>query len=367
MEPRRGEFFSFLLLGLVVCAPAGVALAEYSGGLGTPEQPWRISTPNDLATLSKTPGHWGNNFVQLLNIDMKGHDPIGPIGTSDARFTGTYQGAGFRILDLTLLGATQAQPGGDGLFGVVAGMGVDPVIQRVILENPMVLGASQDTGALVGRLESGIVRWCGVKGGYVSGTTNTGGLAGQVLAQATVKECYSTTFVMGAMRVGGLVGLNCGLVEECYCADNSVTHWGQWPTVPDSVDLGGLVGCNSTGRITGCYANCARIWSQPSGFVSVHAGGLVGRWILNPDEMPFPPFSFSNQDTPGLAWPTRNALGAPSSTDSTAWSNIVAQSVPMNATSGWLLRQRSTFKYWDFNYVWTIQDNDTPKLQEVPQ
>lgn len=368
MSPAQREFFSSILLGVLCTASAVTARAEYSGGLGTAEQPWIIGTPSDLITLARTPGHWGNHFVQSLDIDMKGHGPIGPIGTSDARFTGTYQGTGSRILNLTLLGGTQAQPGGDGLFGVVMGTGTDPVIQRVILENPMVMGASEDSGGLVGRLEGGTVRWCGVRGGYVSGTGNTGGLAGHVLAQATVQECYATTFVLGAVRVGGLVGCNAGVVQECYCTDHSVTHWGPQPTDADEVCLGGLVGCNDAGRILGCYAHCARIWSRPGATVTVYTGGLVGRWILDPEERLFPPYSFSNQDTPGLVQPVRNALGAPSSTDNTAWSNLVGQSVPMNATSGWLLRERSTFKpLWDFEYVWTIQDNDTPRLRGVPQ
>jgi hypothetical protein len=38
MEPRRGIFFSFQVSGLVVCASTVCA-----------EQPWRISTPDDLA------------------------------------------------------------------------------------------------------------------------------------------------------------------------------------------------------------------------------------------------------------------------------------------------------------------------------
>ena len=345
MKPSRWELFSILLLGVMIYLCAGTAQAEYSGGLGTAEQPWRISTPNDLDTLSKTPGHWGGSFVQLLDIDMKGHDPIGPIGAFDVQFTGTYQGAGFRILNLIILSANQAQPGGDGLFGLVAGTGVDPVIQCLIIENPTVMGASADTGGLVGRLESGTVQWCGVKGGYVSGTTRTGGLVGTNVA-GLVSQCYSTTMVEGTSYCGGLVGENLdgGTVMDCYATGRVIMR--PLCLLDQGYRAGGLIGV-SRGGVSTCYAASAvSLLPASNGACAGCSGGLMGAVI--PGSVPFSSV-FANVCSAALS---DEAVGCGT------LSSGGAQAVSSEA-----LTQKDTFRYWDLDTVWYIPAGGTPRLR----
>lgn len=356
-----GTFSSGLLvvLALVLAGP-GQAKDKYSGGQGTAAKPWVIRTPADLSALAAAPADWDNCFVQDGAIDMAGQDPISSIGTFHVPFTGTYDGGGFAIRDVMILAAVQSQPGGDGLFGVVRGGPADVTISGLVLDNPTVLGASTDTGGLVGRMESGTIEQCAVTGGYVSGTANTGGLAGQVRAEAAVRECCSTTCVLGAGVIGGLVGFNAGVIEDCYARDNTLAQWGPWPQPPDSVDVGGLVGRNNAGWLATSYADCNRVLLRTGvSVVAVNVGGLVGAWVpAGSTEYLFVPNNYSCRETTGLAAVSNNAIGWPNSTDLTRWNNLVAASVSAAA-----LHQKSTFKHWDFEYVWTIEAGEMPKLQ----
>jgi len=362
MNTKGWAVYSLGMMMALVCVLAthGAAKDKYSGGDGSASKPWVISTPNDLSVLAATSKHWNNHFVQGAAIDMSGQDPITSIGTFGTPFMGTYDGGGFAIANVTILAPSQSQPGGDGLFGVVQGNGADITIQKLILANPAVLGASADTGGLVGRMESGTVQQCAVTGGYVSGTINTGGLAGQVRAEAAVRECYATACVLGAKAVGGLIGLNAGVVEDCYCRSNTLAQWGDWPQSPDAVDVGGLVGRNSAGWIATSYAACDRMLLRSTGaLVPVNTGGLVGTWLAaGSAEYLFIPNNYCSKETLGLEAASNNAIGSPSSTDLTHWSNLVAASVSVAA-----LHQKSTFKHWDFDYVWTIEAGDMPRLQ----
>ncbi len=345
----------------LVCVLAGYGRtqAQYGGGQGSAAKPWVIHTPAHLATLAASPVNWGDCFVQDHLLEMSGLAPITPIGSFETPFTGTYNGGGYTIRNVTILSGVLSQPGGDGLFGVVHRSGNDAAIKKLIVENATVLGAATDTGGLVGRLQRGTVRQCGVKGGCVSGTVNTGGLVGQIWAQGAVQECYATARVLGAARIGGLVGLNAGIVTDCYSRNNAVAQWGDWPPIGGSVSVGGLVGYNQSGWIGTSYADCERVQSRSDVTIFlVTRGGLVGAWLPGGSTPYVVSGNYSSQETVGLASSTNNALGMPTGTDPTQWYNLVATSVPDAA-----LRQRSTFRGWDFDYIWTICAGETPKLR----
>lgn len=361
MKSRGWSALSLRMMVALVCVLAGHGSAQnkYNGGLGTAGKPWVIHTPADLAALAADPNDWDDRFLQDRLLEMSGLDPIRPIGTFEQPFTGAYNGGGYTIRNLTILGAAQSQPGGDGLFGVVQGNGTGVTIQKLILENATVLGASTNTGGLIGRIGNGIVQQCGVKGGCVSGTVNTGGLIGQVEADAAVRECYATAHVLGAERVGGLVGLNAGVVADCYSKSNAVAQWGDWPPIGESVNVGGLVGFNFAGWIATSYADCDRVLFRADVTLTpINRGGLVGAWVPGGSAPYVVSGNYSSRDTAGLAATGNNALGTPTSASLTHWSNLVATSVPDAA-----LRQRSTFKGWDFDFTWTMDCDGTPTLK----
>ena len=112
---------------------------------------------------------------------------------------------------------------------------------------------------LFGYIDSGSeVKNVGLENAMVSGGSYVGGLVGKNFL-GTVSGCYSTGSVFGDWYVGGLVGENWyGTVSGCYSTGS----------VSGRYDVGGLVGGNG-GTVSGCYST-----GSVSGEYEV--GGLVG-------------------------------------------------------------------------------------------
>jgi hypothetical protein len=115
-------------------------------------------------------------------------------------------------------------------------------------------------GSLVGRLMSGIITNCDVRGGSVSGSHNSvGGLVGYNWA-GTINNCSSSSNVTGRHDIGGLMGTNSGTITNSY-SEGSVSG--------TQYSVGGLAGGNS-GTITNCY-------SEANVLGHGYVGGLAGR------------------------------------------------------------------------------------------
>lgn len=171
-----------------------------------------------------------------------------PIGTYDHyynRYTGTFDGGGHTITELTI-----NQSGTDhvGLFGCIGGRGT---VKNLTLENVNIIG-HDNVGGVVGSTDydSSTVTDCTVSG-TVSGNSNVGGVVGY--NNSSVTACYHASgSVSGANFVGGVVGFTNHRVTACYNASGDVMGTG------DSV--GGVAGYNDMGAtITACY------WSNYDG------------------------------------------------------------------------------------------------------
>ena len=154
-----------------------------------------------------------------------------PIGSWDARFTGTFDGQGYEIRDLFI---NRPDEGYVGLFGVVDEGGR---IEDIGVVNADVT-SKEVVGGLVGGVE-GTVSNCYATG-TVSGYGGVGGLVGGIEAGNTVSDSYSSGNVSGEEGVGGLVGINIGAVSNSY-ATGSVTG---------GAYVGGLVGGENEGEGT---------------------------------------------------------------------------------------------------------------------
>ena len=104
-----------IILFIVLKLSCSAVYAQYSGGSGTSGDPYQIATTDDLIDLSSSSSDWSKYFVQTSNItfdedetsvDWNGDgnlsDPNGfsPIGNSTTKFTGSYDGKGYRITNL---------------------------------------------------------------------------------------------------------------------------------------------------------------------------------------------------------------------------------------------------------------------------
>ena len=177
--------------------------------------------------------------IDLVGISFQ-HAPIA-FDTNETKadfqgtgFSGTFDGKGHKIYNLTVGGS-----GYLGLFGRVAG----GLITDLALEDVVVLGADSYIGGLVGYNSAGWLTNCYTTGS-VAGTSSVGGFVGYV-ESGSLLNCYSTCFLSGGSRSGGLVGYNgSGLLFNCYSSGM---------VIGGTYSYGGLVGYNSGGTVTNCF------------------------------------------------------------------------------------------------------------------
>jgi len=218
-------------------------LPTFSGGSGTADDPYLISTPNDLNGIGHNPRLMGARFKLIGDIDLI-RVGVYIIGSQLFPFTGEIHGNSHRISNFTY-----SSTGTDyvGLFGYVDD--ANAVIKDLGLIDPDVdAGTGGIVGSLVGYVKDGTITGCYVEGGSVSGRNRVGGLVGVVEENyyGTITNCYSSAAVSGDAYVGGLVGRNYdGAISNCY-STGSVTGTG---------GVSGLVGGNDGGTITNCYSS----------------------------------------------------------------------------------------------------------------
>lgn len=230
------------------------ALPTFSAGTGTPDDPYLISSAEQLNSIGHNPRLMDSCFRLTCDIDLS-QTEYRPIGNDDTPFAGVFDGNNKALLGFTCIRAEEYCLGA---FGCVQGRAA--LIRDLALIAPRVeVTKGYDAGALIGRLSHGTIVNCFVEGGTVSGEFEVGGLVGCAM-YGDIKDCYSTSLVLSYYCAGGLIGYNwAAAITRCHADGN----------VPNSAPSGGLVGLNFSGVITDCYA----AGDVPGG----HAGGgLVG-------------------------------------------------------------------------------------------
>ena len=239
------------------------AFADFAGGSGTEGDPYQIANWYQLDNVrnyldshfilvnnisSSTPG-----YTLLASSTANGGHGWQSIGTSDCRFSGTFDGRGHAIRDLFI-----NRPSEDhvGLFCAALAGGV---IENVKVLNADVTG-SDGVGILVGATAGTVSNSC--SSGSVSGSYYVGGLVGYNNPGGNVSNSYSTSSVDGDYYVGGLVGYNNYGTVDCYYYSTCSVH-GNYESI------GGLLGYNYHGTVSNSWA-----YGDVSGGSEV--GGLVG-------------------------------------------------------------------------------------------
>ena len=227
-------------------------LPTFSGGTGEPDDPYLISTADELNSIGHKPRLMAAHFKLINDIDLAGVN-FSVIGSRWYPFCGLFDGNGHTISNFSY---TFADATYIGFFRYVAGA----QIKDLGLIGPNVhVDRGDFHGCLVGCLEAGSITNCYVEAGSVSGNDYAGGLIGS--SSGVIANCYATGSVAGyGDYVGGLVGENKFTVKDCY-AGCSVDGAGD--------DVGGLVGRNG-GTIAASYSH-----ASVKGRNAV--GGLVGR------------------------------------------------------------------------------------------
>jgi len=169
----------------------------FVGGFGTREDPFLISTPEQLAYLAQrvNAGTLSNAHISITaDIDLAGKEWT-PIGTRQHPFSGTVDGGDSAIFNLTISSPQSRQ----GLFGVVDNRGS---LANLTLVGVNIRGRDF-VGGLAGVINGGIRNSSVI--GTVEGRHFVGGLSGYGFFHGVSLNAYLGN-VTGEIYVGGLVG-----------------------------------------------------------------------------------------------------------------------------------------------------------------
>lgn len=228
-----------------------------------------ITTATELQAMNDdvTAAYVLGNDIDAVGVDFT---PVASIGTP---FSGTLDGAGYTISNLTISKAQQ----GVGLFCATDGATIsDLTLSACAITNS---GASiSETGSLAGRLYNTTVSGCHASGTVTAAATtainDTGGLIGIAANSSAISDCSSSVTVDASSssgyapgRTGGLIGwFDHSTLTKSFATGNvTASTAGAY----DCVYTGGLLGRAKAGTTSQVYAT-----GDVTGENQV--GGLIG-------------------------------------------------------------------------------------------
>ena len=288
-------FLTLPLLGVSLMGFAGEMKLPFSGS-GTEEDPYIISTANDIVTLANACnaeksiniGHYDGKYFKLTaDIDMSEVKNFIGIGTAPKSvassvtyyFGGNFDGQGHKITNMTINGlATDIITGGVntgtganqsranvGFFGTLRGAEV----KNLIIDSSCSIRGINCVGGVAGNVLANnasipptIVSNC-VNNATVTAVGNhAGGIAGQVSCTnfkytAIVSDCLNNgTITTNADNVGGIVG-NANFGQVSLCANTGTVQARNLGLNPSKGQYspkvaGGILGNGKATLITNC-------------------------------------------------------------------------------------------------------------------
>lgn len=215
---------------------------ECSGGTGTPTDPIRVCTPQDLDNVRN---NLTAHYIQIKDIDLAWQN-FEPIGTEYDPFMGGYNGNKKTIKNLKIY---KPEARTIGLFSTVE----NGLVENLRIANFEVTGLAV-VGGIAGQLINGSVSDSMVFSGKVNSINSTaGGIAGlagaQGLASATITRSSSQEVEVSGTEggIGGLIG-SC---EECNISESYVDGG----SVKGGSGIGGLVGILGRSKTQDSYSN----------------------------------------------------------------------------------------------------------------
>ena len=290
----------FIIFVLAIFLLSNVSFAKYSGGLGTAENPYRITLNQDMILLSIYSEDWnGKYFIVTRDIDFTGVSYELKIDQFNSHFDGnmkcfrnmtlntsTNEGGIFKknsysgvIKNLRVENANvNFSPTGDNArFGIITGE------NRGIVENCDVSGTIISNSnfmelalsCVVGYNKStGIIKNCSatadidvVCGGFGKAAAIASYNLGSVIQCSAngIVECQSSSIA----TAGGVVALNDGVIDYCK-SDTNVK------SIASPGLAGGVAGWNNTtGLVTNCYSfNVVTTNDDGGGVVGYNQGDI---------------------------------------------------------------------------------------------
>lgn len=266
------------LVNSAECETCQTLANGFAGGSGTLGDPWQICNASQL----QLAGSFLNaSFVLTSDIDLTGvtFTPIGAttFGDNVIHYNGTFDGAGFRVRNLSIQTPTTDVIG---LFGKIGSTAIikDLGVENVNLNGKLCVGGllAENNGLIQRCYVTGTVAGASYVGGMigdnrtimedcytqvaVTGSSSVGGFSGVSFLSPTYRRCYSTGTVSGSSQVGGFIGglIGSHTVTNCY-----------WDTQTSGIGASN----GGTGKTTAQMQmqptfvgwDFATIWSMPGG------------------------------------------------------------------------------------------------------
>ncbi|MGN0539636.1 MAG: dockerin type I repeat-containing protein [Candidatus Fimenecus sp.] len=222
---------------------------------------WFAALVNGTLT-DGTPQNTSANAVLVNDITVNSIANMGnylewtPIGNSDNRYAGTFDGQGHKITGLYFNDASAEYVG---LFGCSDGT----------IKNVGVVGSyfngKNGVGGVCGKNNGGIISNC-YNTSAVNGVTNVGGIAGVNSGSACkINNCYNTGAISASdYGAGGIAGYSYyATIMNCYSS----------ASISAPTDVGGICGASDYGTVNNCYHNS-----------KYYKGNSVGRSNLGTEE-----------------------------------------------------------------------------------
>jgi len=255
----------FFLSWLLLLLPISVFCQTAPEGAGTLENPYQISSLENLLFLSASANssYWaeGKYFIQTTDIDASNTSTWNagagflPIGNSTSSFMGNYDGQGCKISNLYLNRPTEENCG---LFGKIT----NATVQNLIMDNINLTGKKY-LGGIVGSAFNSLIINCSTAGeiNAENSISLVGGIAGLAIEATRVNRCFSYAkikghkvtelYPYGSSYLGGIIGLlsNESIIENSYFTGN----------IEGGYNIGGIAGqviSNGQPTIDKCYVVC---------------------------------------------------------------------------------------------------------------
>lgn len=211
----------------------------FAGGSGSSEDPWKIATAEQLDRIrDDLTGH----YTLIGDIDFSGYENWMPIGTFQPRsdapedaevphpdyaFTGTFDGAGHTISNLTI---SCEAPMGAGLFGCASG--------------------TESNAASIGHFT--------LKDVNVSGFYLVGGAVGLQFMNCPVSDIHleGDNKLTGMQGIGGIIGTGFDLISDCSATADVIVSG------DDGACAGLIAGGTTMSSIKNCQVTGGRITAE---------------------------------------------------------------------------------------------------------
>lgn len=209
------------------------------------------------------------NATLKANLTNKSGSGFTPIGTSNNKFKGVFDGQGHTINNIYINRTVSSCAGLFGYIedGLVCNLGITGEITGksytggivgearktsiINCHNSAAINSSGDAGGIVGYiLSSGCYVGKCYNNGVVTGS-DTGGIAGSAHSGVTIDKCYNTAKITGSFYTGGIVGS------------------GYEVFIKNSYNTGNVTGIRDAGGIVGS------LWGEPFGIINCYNTGNV--------------------------------------------------------------------------------------------